>query len=298
MDITFTLWAGGFIIAFLIGILMGIFGVGGGFLMTPALMIILGVPGPIAVGTDLSSILVNSSLALFGRKNTGTVDVRLSLPIAAGSMIGVLLGVSLLVYLKHMTPLIINGREIVAVRYVLLCAFILVLTGIAVFMRYDHWRAGGEAPATRVGLLTKIKLPPYGCFKSLENPEISLAALALTGIVVGFATGLMGIGGGVIYLPALVFLVGQRTVKAAGTSLLLVWISSLVGVALNCQAGNIDFLLLSSLIAGGLSGTFLGTKIGLKMTGPKIRQYFVYVLLAAIVLVVYEVLRLTFGPVQ
>jgi hypothetical protein len=292
------MWIGGFGIAFAVGLLTGIFGVGGGFLMTPALMVILGVPGPIAVGTDLAAIWVNSSYALFQRRNTATVDLKLAVPVAIGSLAGVWLGVSLLVYLKHLPPFFINGRDIVAVQYVLLSAFTVLLFVIAVFMGIDYRRTGGVAPAKRVGLFAKIKLPPYGRFASLEEPTMSMAALGLLGGVVGFATGLMGIGGGVIYLPALVYLVGQRTSKAAGTSLLLVWISSLIAVVLNLRADNIHGLLFAALIAGGLLGAFLGTRIGLKMTGPKIRQYFIYVLVAAIGLVVYEVLRLTFGPVR
>jgi uncharacterized membrane protein YfcA len=254
--------------------------------------------GPVAVGTSLAAILVNSSYALFKRRGAGTVDAKLTLPVAGGSLAGVWLGVTLLVYLKHLPPININDREIVAVQYVLLCAFIVVLTWIAGFMLYDYHRTHGEAPPVRIGALAKMKLPLCCSFESLEGPAISLLALALVGMVVGFATGLMGIGGGVIYLPVLVYLVGQRTANAAGTSLLLVWFSAAIGVALNWRADNIHWLLFTALIAGGLGGTFLGTKIGLKMTGPKIRQYFVYVLVAAIALVAYEVLRLTFGPVQ
>ncbi|MBN1380119.1 MAG: sulfite exporter TauE/SafE family protein [Deltaproteobacteria bacterium] len=292
------LWIGAFAIAFVIGMLMGIFGVGGGFMMTPALMVMLGVPGPIAVGTDVAAILVNSSFALFRRRNTQTVDVKLAVTIAVGSIIGVWIGVALLVYLKHMSPLIINGREVAAVQYLLLWAFIVLLTCIAGYLWSDYRRSSGVAPIKRVGLLVKWTLPPYGRFDSLEEPKLSMSALVLLGIVVGFTTGLMGVGGGVIYLPALVYLVGQRTVKASGTSLLLVWISSLMAVFLNLRAGNIHLILFLALIGGGLCGTFLGTKIGLKMTGPKIRQYFVYVLIAAILLVVYEVLRLTFSSIH
>ena len=298
MEITFLFWAGGFIISFAVGVLTGIFGVGGGFMMTPALMVILGVPGPIAVGTSLAAILINSSYALFKRRGTGTVDIKLTIPIAGGGMIGVWIGVTLLVYLHHMAPFIINGQEVVAVQYVLLWAFVVLLVWIAGSMWFDIRRTGGEAPAKRIGLLSKMKVRPCGRFSSLEEPDMSIVLLGLLGVFVGFSTGFMGIGGGVIYLPALIYLVGQRTIKAAGTGLLLVWISSLIAVLLNLRADNIQWLLFSALIAGGLCGTFAGTKIGLKITGPKVRQYFVYVLIAGIALVAYEVLRLTFGPVK
>ena len=290
------LFIGGLIIALFVGILTGVFGVGGGFLLTPALMIILGVPGTTAVGTGLATILATSSFGIFKRRGTGTVDSKIAFTIAVGSIIGVVAGVTLLNFLKYMPPLLINGREVVAVQYILLWAFTLMLAWVAGFMLFDYHRTRGKIPQKRIGLFAKVNIPPYGNFKSLEQPQLSLVTLVLLGIIIGLFIGLMGIGGGVILLPALIYLVGQRTIKATGTSLLLVWISSLVAVIFNAKNGNISLLLWIALTTGGLTGTFLGTKIGLKAAGSKLRLYFVYVIVAAILLVGFKVFQLTFGP--
>lgn len=289
---TFLMWLGGFIIAFAVGGLTAVFGVGGGFMMTPALMILLGIPGPVAVGTDVAAILINTSYALLKRRNTGTVNLKIAIPIAAGSLAGVWGGVNLLLFLKHMPPLFLNGREIVAAQLILLCCFVALLTSIAAFMLFDYRRNGYEAPLKRVGLFSQLKLPPYGCFNCLEEPNFSIPVLILLGAFVGFTTGLMGVGGGVIYLPALVYLIGLRTAKATGTSLLLVLISSLLAVVLNLTAQNINWPLLTALIAGGMSGVYFGTKIGLSMGGPNLRKYFIYILILAAVLISFEIVRL------
>ena len=285
---------GGLLIALFVGMLTGIFGVGGGFLLTPALIILLGVPAATSVGTGLATFLVNSSFGMFKRRGTGTVDVKIAMTIAAGMLVGVMIGSTALEYFEHLPPLLINGREVIAVQFILLCAFMAVLVWIAGFMWSDYHRTGGKAPKKRVGLLTRVKIPPYGHFKSLEQPRLSIVVLALLGLFTGFLTGLMGIGGGVVLLPALIYLVGQRMSKAAGTSLMLVWCSSLIAVIANVINQNIDGFLWITLVSGGLTGTFIGTKIGLKLAGPKLRLYFVYVVLASVVMVGYQIVKLIF----
>lgn len=285
---------GGLLLAIGVGILTGIFGVGGGFLLTPALMIILGIPGPIAIGTGLAMMFVNSSFGMLKRRGTGTLALNIAFSISAGSLIGVMIGSRLLEYLKDFPPLIINGRELVAVQLILLCAFWAVMVWVAGFMYHDYHSSGGQAPKERIGLLAHVKIPPYGHFSSLDQPRMSFAALILLGVLTGFLTGLMGIGGGVVLLPALIYLVGLRTAKAAGTSLMLVWISSFLAVITNIINHNIDWALWIVLVAGGLVGTFLGTKIGLRVVGPKLRLYFVYVVLVAILLVSYKIVGMLF----
>ncbi len=293
MDLSLYQLTGGLIIGAGIGVLTGIFGVGGGFLLTPALMILLGVSGAEAVGTGLAAILVNSTLGLFRRKGSGTVDVKLALTMASGSIIGVFIGFFMLEALKDVPEITVLGKPQQPVQYVLLWLFLMLLSGIAALLYWDCQRNAGQSPNIRVGLLAKLKIPPYMHFSSLEQTGLSVPGLAGIGLFIGILTGLLGIGGGVTVLPALVYLAGQRTVKAAGTSLLLVWISSLAAVILKSGAGDISLLLMLVLLAGGIAGTAFGTKIGLKLAGPRIRLYFVYVVLAAILMVAYKICVLT-----
>jgi uncharacterized membrane protein YfcA len=287
--------AGGFLIALIVGFLTGMFGIGGGFIMTPALIALLDVSGSTAVGTGMATILTTSSFALLNRRRTDTIDVRLAMTIVAGGVLGIGLGLHALEHLKHSAPLVINGRELEAVGYILMCAFAVLLLSIAGYLSFDHFRTGGQSPEKRVGLLAAVKVPPYFCYRSLEQTRLSVVCLIMLGVGIGLLTGLMGVGGGIVLLPALIYLVGQRTAKAAGTSLLIVFISSLVAVALNAKYGNVDLLLWAVMTAGGLIGASLGTRVGLRIAGHKFRVYFIYVVLAAFLLVCYRIVDMTFG---
>jgi len=294
-EFTIFTYAGGALIALFVGFLTGIFGVGGGFLMAPALIVLLGVPGHIAVGTDLVTVFVNSSFGMFKRRGNGTVDTKLGFSMAGGSIIGVAIGLAIMKLLKDMPGLVVFGKEQVAVQYILLWLFLLLLVGIAWFVAFDLRRNSGKKIDKRVGVFSKIKLPPYVHFSSLEQPQIPLVPVVALGCGAGILTGLMGVGGGIVMLPALIYLIGQRTAKAVGTSLLVVWVSSMVGGAGHIIQGNINLTLLAGMLAGGIIGTNLGTYVGLKLAGAKIRLYFIYVVILAVIMVAFKLYRLTFG---
>ncbi|PID57354.1 hypothetical protein CSB45_07465 [candidate division KSB3 bacterium] len=288
------LFAEAFLLSAGIGILTGVFGVGGGFLMTPAMMIILGLPGSVAVGTSLATMLCTSSFGLFTRRGSNTIDVKIVAFMAVGSLIGVWTGSTQLERLKKLPALRIHGHEVVAVQYVLLWVFMGILLWTAGFMVYDYRRKrqrGDTGP--QVGLLAGIAFPPYAHFSSLVQPRLAVVPLILLGLFVGILTGLMGIGGGVVLLPVLIYLIGQPTAKAAGTSLLLVWISAMMGVYINARLGNIQLMLLAAMVAGGVIGTSAGTHIGLKADESKLRLYFVYVILAAAVMIGMKLAHMT-----
>lgn len=295
MEHTAAVLFGGMGIAGFVGFLTGIFGVGGGFLMTPALIILLRIPFSVAVGTDLAAILATSSFSIFRRRGSGTMDVKLALVIAAGSIMGVILGQRMLEGLEEVRPLMIMGHEQEAGPYVVLCAFLVLLIWIAGYLTYDYRKHAGGHPIKRVGALAKLQLGPTMQFRSLDEGKIAVLPLVLLGMVVGTLTGLMGIGGGVVLLPALIYLVGLKEVKAAGTSLILVWMASVMAVVLNAKDGNIDLYLLLVMIVGGVTGAYFGTHVGLRLAGAKLRFYFVFVVVAAIVLIGYKVAVMTFG---
>jgi len=287
MDLSLVQMIASGLIALFVGLLTGIFGVGGGFLMTPALIILVGIPGPVAIGTSLVNFLANSSLGIAKRFGTGTISPIIAVLVGLGSMVGVVGGSWLLETLNKIPPITLAGREQSLLELVLMGVFLVLLSAIAVFIAWDLRQIGPKHPDAehQTGLLGRLRIPPYGHFQVLDVPRISIPGLLLLGGFAGILTGLLGIGGGVIMLPALIYLVGMRTQKAAGTSLLLVWIASLTGAVGNLWIGNVQWLLLAILIAGGMIGTWLGTHLALKLTGNHTKQYFIYVLLLAILLV-------------
>ena len=287
MDLSLVQMIASALIALFVGLLTGIFGVGGGFLMTPALIILVGISGPIAIGTSLVNFLANSTLGIFKRFGSGTISPIIAIIVGIGSMIGVAGGSWLLETLNKLPPITIAGREQSLLEMVLMCVFLVLLSGIAIFMSWDlrQARTATGDPEHQTGLLGRLRIPPYGHFKVLDVPRVSVPGMILLGIFAGVLTGLLGIGGGVIMLPALIYLVGMRTQKAAGTSLLLVWIASLTGAISNLFIGNVHWILLAILVVCGMLGTWLGTHVALKISGTHTKQYFIYVLLLAILLV-------------
>ncbi len=294
IDIDATIIVGGLLIALVVGFLTGIFGIGGGFLTTPALIIFLGIPAPIAIGTDLTMIFVTSSFGIFERRGSGTVDVKLAMVLGFTSAFGALFGVKIIEILKDAGPLIIAGKEQPAVQYIVLWAFVVLMMGVCAFMLFDYSKHRGRSPEIRVGLLSKIKIPPYMEFPLLEKPRLPLIMLLLLAIVTGVLQGFLGIGGGILWLPVLVYLVGHRIIRAAGTSLVVVWISALFASSAHITQGNINVLLLAVMVVGGLLGVHYGTKLGLKLAGPKLRLYFIYVLIVAIAIIAYELFTMIF----
>ena len=289
-----TIVFGGLLIASLVGFLTGIFGIGGGFLATPALIIFLGIPAPIAIGTDLTMILVNSSFGIFKRRGSGTVDTKLAMMLGLSSIAGVLLGVKIIEILKGMDPLIIGGEEQPAVQYIVLWVFLVLMVGICAFMLFDYRYSGGKSPDKRIGLLSRIKLPPYIEFPLLEHPRFPFIVLLLLASFIGTVQGFLGIGGGILWLPALVYLIGHRTINAAGTSLMVVWISALFASGAHITQGNINVQLLAAMLGGGLVGVHYGTKLGLKLAGPKLRLYFIHVLMVAVAIIAYKLFSMIF----
>jgi len=289
-----TLFFGGLAIASFVGFLTGVFGVGGGFLITPVLMIFLDVSAPIAIGTGLTMILVTSTFGIVKRRGSGTLDMKLAVVLGVSCIGGTLIGVQVVELLKDVQPLVINGRKHVAVQYIALCAFLVLLAGLSVVMLVDYRLSGGKSPPKRVGLFAKVAFGPCVHFSSLEEPKVSLVLTVLLGLVIGVLKGWLGIGGGVVLLPALVYLVGQRTAKAAGTSLAVIWVSAASAASGHIVEGNIDLVLLAGMLIGGLTGVNFGTKLGLRTAGPKLRLYFLLVLAAAVAIIAYEMIRITF----
>ena len=288
-------YIGSSIIAGFVGFMTGIFGVGGGFLMTPMLASLLNIEFSTAVGTDLVIIFFNSSVGMIKRMGSHTVDVKLALSLAGGGIAGSQLGIVLMKLLKDAPTIQIFAKEQDPVMVTLLGMFLLLLTWVAVFMSYDLKKTHGQAPDNRTGLFAKIKLPPLINFHSLEHPTMSLVPIVGFGFATGTLTSLMGVGGGIVMLPALVYLIGQRTSKAAGTSLLFVFTVSPFAIIGHLRQGNIAPYLLIGMLICGFIGTWCGTTVGLKLRGPSIRKYFVLVVILAVVMVAIKLYLLLFG---
>lgn len=277
----------GLSIGFTVGILTGLFGAGGGFLITPALNIFLGIPMNLAVGTSSAQVLGASFFSLsqkFDRKRT---EFKLILPIALGIPLGSFGGTLVVKNLHAISPFLINGHKIIAADLYLLSFFAIFLLVIAVFMLIDNFVLKRKKNV-HYGLLSNIKIPPMMHFHTVSGGEFSGLLLCFIGLLLGFLSGLLGIGGGVIMFPCLYYLVGQETLAVTKSDLVLIFISGIFSTYFHSQNQNIDYILAMILIFGAFAGTRIGLYLQTKMSPILIRRNFAFIVLAAWLLVIWK----------
>lgn len=278
---------GGLILGMGAGVLTGLFGAGGGFIITPALNIFLGLPYNFAVGTSTCQILGASSFALWHHLDRRMLGLRVALLTGIGVPVGSFGGVQVVNNLRDMGTLTVVGRTLPAQEFYFTVIFCVFLTLIAAWMFYDNFfrKREGHADASHVGYLACISIPPRVRFTTIPSGPFSVPILVLLGGVMGFLGGLLGIGGGVIMLPLLFYVVGQETKYAALTSTMLVFATALISTVLHASNGNIKYWLVLFLITGAFVGTRLGVALQRRLPGKSIRRYFAFVVLVAVLMV-------------
>ena len=290
-----TMLISGILLGFTVGILTGFFGAGGGFIVTPALNIFLGFEMNMAVGTSAFQIMGTSAFALYHNIDRRLMGSRIALFVAAGIPVGTFSGFYVVQQLKGKAAWNILGRTVDPVNFSLLAVFALFLFAIAGWLIYDNFilrKDAGDDESSHVGLLFPVRLPPVRKFRTIPAGEFSVAVLILLGVFIGFMSGLLGIGGGVILLPVLFYLVGQSTKYAALTGTMLVFVSSGFATIFHAAGHNINYPMAGVLILGAAGGTKLGSILQAKVSGKAIRKYFAFVILAAWLLVVYKLTRI------
>ena len=258
----------------LVGILSGMFGVGGGFLMTP-LLFFIGIPPAVAVATEANQIVASSFSGVLAHFKRKTVDLRMGTVLLIGGLIGAALGVMLFNYLKSL------GQVDLLVR---LC-YVVFLGVIGGLMFMESLRAirnvkKGKAPARKKhnwihGLPFKMRFRVSGLYISVIPP-------LLVGVSVGVLAAIMGVGGGFIMVPAMIYLLGMPTKVVVGTSLFqIIFVTGFTTMLHATTNYTVDVVLAVLLLIGGVIGAQIGTRIGVKMKAEQLR-----ILLAMMVLAV------------
>jgi len=276
-----------------IGLLTGFFGAGGGFILTPALNIFLGLDMSMAVGTSALQVSGASALTLAQRVDRRWLGARVAMATAVGIFPGAWLGTWMVNKLQAMGDLTLpGGRVVPAADSVLLFLFLILLSGIGMGM-YWELRQNREEKPDRAGLLHVCQIPPLCNFRTIPAGPFSLPVLALLGLGMGILSGLLGIGGGVVMLPVLFYLVGQQTEYATLTTTMIVLLSGCGSAFFHGLHGNIAWPLIPPLLAGSVGGTFAGVRFQKRAGGRKVRQYFIWVITAALLLVGWKLFKLT-----
>jgi len=259
-----------------VGFLSGMFGVGGGFLMTP-LLIFYGIPPAIAVGTEANQIVASSvsgSLAQWRRNN---VDLRLGTVLLLGGIGGTVIGVQLVKLLRQIGQFDL----MVSVTYV---AFLGVIGGIMLVesLRAMHAVNQGRPVAVRrSGQHNWIHGLPFKMRFKRSRLYISIIPPLLLGAMVGLLASMMGVGGGFIMLPAMIYLLRVPTNVAVGTSLFqIIFVTAATTILQATTNHTVDFVLALLLVIGGVIGAQIGARSGQKLRAEQLRALLAVMVLA------------------
>jgi hypothetical protein len=261
-----------------IGVMTGLFGVGGGFLAVPLMTAGLGMPYPLAIGSSLCFIVGTSSAGLPRHSRAGHVTIRAAVVLSAGSILGAVLGDVIQDALIHHAA----GGDEARFTEIMHALFIVLLLCTAALV----WRGRREHHTGRT-FLQRLPLPPYIDLPSVGLAGLSLPGLVLLGIGAGILTGLFGVGGGVVFVPVLILLVGLGSHQAVGTSLAVVLLAAAAGTVKKALAAEVNLAVAMALLVGSSIGVQLGACLR--------RAFAFVVLLAALMLGVDLARRLGWG---
>ena len=247
-----------------IGILTGLFGIGGGFLIVPLLNILFGIPYSLAVGSSLSFTIGTSTAGILSHRRQGNVDLRTVLSLSAGSMVGAVLGDAIHQYLK--TRVAVNEGQFQTIMDGIFVVMLLVAAWLVFLGPREH--ADGRS------FLQRLPLPPRIDLPGVKLSGVSLPGLSGVGLAIGILIGLLGIGGGVLFMPVLL-MVGLTAHQAVGTSLGIVVLASVVAtVKKGLGGGQISLIVAMALIVGSVVGVQIGAWLCGRMHDRNLRRYF------------------------
>ncbi|MEM9028345.1 MAG: sulfite exporter TauE/SafE family protein [Pseudomonadota bacterium] len=267
-----------------VGFLSGLFGVGGGFLMTP-LLIFSGIPAAVAVGTEAAQIVASSVSGAIAQWRRQNVDVKMGVVLLAGGAVGSVVGVQFVKILREAGQF----DFVVSLSYVTFLGVVGALMLIESVNTIRKVRQGQAAPSRRPGQHNWIHGLPLKMRFHRSKLYISAIPPLVIGALVGFLAAIMGVGGGFIMVPAMIYLLRVPTNVVVGTSLFqIVFVTGITTVLHAAQNYTVDVVLALLLMIGGVIGAQFGAVAGERLRGEQLRF-----LLAALVLLVC--LRMAWG---
>ena len=260
-----------------VGFLSGLFGIGGGFLLTPLLMF-MGVPTAVAVGTGSMQILASSVSGAIAQYRRNNVDVKMGAVLVAGGVIGSVIGVSLMKILRQIGQFDL----FVSLSYVTFLGAVGALMLIESIGTIQRQRTGQVAPVRKTGQHSWVHGLPLKMRFHRSKLYISALPPAMIGAFVGFMAAIMGVGGGFVMVPAMIYLLRVPTSIVIGTSLFqIVFVMAATTLLQAMENKAVDVVLALLLIVGGVIGAQFGAAAGARLKGEQLRF-----MLAALVLLV------------
>ena len=267
----------------IVGILSGLFGVGGGFLMTPFL-IFLGVPPAYAVANEANNILATSVSGSTTHWLKNTLDYKMGFMIVIGGTIGTTLGILTFTYFKDLGKI----DTVISLAYMYILAIIGTLMLVESLGEID--RAKRNVVVKKKlhvhywihGLPLRMRFPKSKLYESIFTP-------ILIGLLVGFIAAIMGIGGAFILVPAMIYIIKMPTRLVPGTSLFVtIFVSVIVTFLHSFNYGSIDLLLVAMLVVGSIIGVQIGQKLGERIDSSGLRALLAVLLLLVGIAIAYD----------
>ena len=272
-----------FTLSTIVGILSGLFGVGGGFLMTPFL-IFLGIPPSYAVANEANNILATSVSGSTTHWLKDTLDYKMGIMIVVGGIAGTIIGIITFTYFK----------EIGKINIVISLSYMYILAIIGTLMLVEGL---SELDRARKKIILKKKvhshywihgLPLRMRFKKSKLYESAFTPIII-GLIVGFIAAIMGIGGAFILVPAMIYIIGMPTKLVPGTSLFVtIFVSAIVTILHAFNYGSIDLILVSMLILGSIIGVQVGQKLGERIDSSELKALLAILLLGVGIAIAYD----------
>lgn len=273
------------LLGFTVGVIGGFFGIGGAFMVTPALNV-FGFPMAYAIGTDMAHILGKSIISTVKHKKLGNVDMKLGLAMVMFTGVGIEIGARTIMWLERI------GRVGPVVRIV----YMFLLFGVGTFMLYEYYKLtkGSKGHEVRdAGMsrlaraMQRISLPPM-IHLHTSGIVISLWVIAFVAVFTGFIAGFLGVGGGFIRMPALLYVIGCPTTVAVGTDLFEVMASGAYGAFTYAMKARVELIAALVMLLGAAAGAQCGTLATKYVKGLTIRLYFAITMLLSGVSVIFK----------
>lgn len=275
----------------IVGLVAGMFGVGGGFLLTPLLSVMLGVPLPIAVGTGMCQMVGTATVALLRHQKLGQGEHRVSLLMIAGSIVGAMAGARTVAALQAAGNVVVFGRETPLVTLVLYLAFLAFLLGSAAALS-KRSRDGVEILTyVRRGPFARVPIPPLVDLPNVPLSRVSATLIAYVGLVLGYLSGLLGVGGGIALMPILLYGFGFPIKQAAGTGISVLLVTAIVGTVAHARQGHVHLGMAMLLLVGAGISAQIGALLTHRLPAGVLRRGFVVIILMTVVAIVFDLGR-------
>ncbi|MDI6905954.1 MAG: sulfite exporter TauE/SafE family protein [Thermoanaerobacterales bacterium] len=268
----------------LVGVLSGLFGVGGGFLLTP-LLLFVGIPPAVAAASDTNQIVAASSSGALAHKRLGNVDMKMGLIYLAGGILGGTFGAQLVKFLRGVGNYDLTMKLIYVVMLTLVGGFMFIeglqtLRGKAAAKKEDAKPSAFKRFVDSLPFQTEFKT---------SGVRISILFPILLGFLVGALAALLGVGGGFITMPAMIYLLGMPTIVAIGTDLFQM-VFTTINITIQQAVTNhtVDIVLAILLFCGSTIGAQVGARLSRRFKGEQLRVLLAVIVLSVMVKIVFD----------